>query len=141
MKYDDAEIYFLNFETDALENEAGATHIGMYMAWMILHELVSEHLREETRAAADAVKARAISGASYVVDQLDCKLLDSDLSPLGNAFTAAYYNTAYMNDYGRCFGVSEGSTDDFCSVPDTWENFDKIARVLDLRFAAWKAVR
>jgi hypothetical protein len=33
MKYDGAEYFFLNFEGDELENEAGGTHIGMFLAW------------------------------------------------------------------------------------------------------------
>ena len=32
MKYDDAEYYFLNFETDERETSDGATHIGMFFA-------------------------------------------------------------------------------------------------------------
>ena len=41
MKYDDAETCFLNFETE-LENEAGGTHAGMYLAWAALNGLLAE---------------------------------------------------------------------------------------------------
>ncbi|WP_374488606.1 hypothetical protein [Zoogloea sp.] len=135
MKYDDAEYYFLNFETDALPNEAGATHIGMFMAWMMLHDLVSEDLEE----AIDEVKSRQVTGREIVVDASDCKLLSDDLSEEGNAFAAWYYEDKYIGDYCRVFEISGDSADALCSVEDTWDNFDKLAPVLDQRFAEWQA--
>jgi hypothetical protein len=141
MKYDDAEYFFLNFETDTLENEAGATHIGMFMAWMIMHEMVSDDHRAGNAEALAQVKSRAITGAQFVVDQLDCKLLDCDLSDLGNAFAAAYYVTDYGRDYMQAMDVDDETADQFCSVDDTWANYAKIARVLDLRFDAFKKER
>jgi hypothetical protein len=141
LKYDDAEIYFLNFETDALPNEAGATHIGMFMAWMILHELISEEHRKYHGDALAAVKARTMTGPTFVIDQLDCKLLDGDLSEAGNAFAAAYYESQYVRDYMDTFGVDDSTADYFCSVEDSWENFDKLARIIDRRFDEWKKAR
>jgi len=138
MKYDDAEYYFLNFETDALPNEAGATHIGMFMAWMILHELISEEHRNYSGEALAQVKARRMTGATFVIDQLDCKVLDDDLSDAGNAFAASYYESQYAHDYMDTFGVDDSTADRFCSVEDSWDNFDKLARVIDRRFDAWK---
>ena len=134
MKYDDAEYYFLNFETDALPNEAAATHIGMYVAWLMTHALVSESLEE----AIDEIKARQVTGAEIVVDACDCKLLEDDLSEEGNAFTAWYYEDKYISDYCRVFEISGDSADALCSVEDSWENFDRIAPVLDQRYAEWK---
>lgn len=141
MKYDDAEYFFLNFETDTLENEAGATHIGMFMAWMILHELISDEARESNAEALAKVKAKEMTGAQYVVDMQDCKLFDSDLSELGNAFAMSYYESDYARDYMQAMGVSDDTADDFCRVEDTWANYAKIARVLDLRFDAFKKQR
>lgn len=141
MKHDDAEYFFLNFETDKLENEAGATHIGMYMAWMILHELVSEELRAHAAERIAALKAREITGPEFVVDQLDCKLMDGDLSEQGNAFTLDYYPKQFPLDYMEAFGVDDSTADVFCSVPDTWDNFAKIGKVIDVRFEVWKRAR
>ncbi len=141
MKYDDAEIYFLNFETDTLDNEAGATHIGMFMAWIILHELVADWHRHDSAEQLHAVKTRQITGAQFVIDQLDCKLMEEDLSELGNEFAAAYYATTYMRDYAATMAVKDDTTDDFCRVDDTWDNYAKIARVIDRRFDAFKKAR
>lgn len=141
MKYDDAEYFFLNFETDTLENEAGATHIGMFMAWMILHEMVSDWHRDEDADAIAKVKSHEITGAQFVIDWLDCKLLDDDLSDLGNAFAASYYESGYYGDYMEAMGINNETADDFCRVEDTWANYAKIARVLDQRFDAFKKAR
>ena len=136
MKYDDAEYFFLNFETDELENSAGATHIGMFLAWAMLRGLASPELLASEEC--EQIKARATTGCEVVVDLCDCKLFDSDLSPLGNAFASWYYDSQFFADYGDVFGVTDASTDEFCSVADTWANFDKLAPVLDRRFAKWR---
>lgn len=141
MKYDDAEYFFLNFETDELENEAGATHIGMFMAWMILHEMVSDDARQTNAEALAKVKAREMTGAEYVIDMQDCKLFDDDLNDLGNEFAASYYESGYYADYAEAMGVDNDTADDFCRVEDTWANYAKIARVLDQRFDAFKKTR
>lgn len=139
MKYDDAEIYFLNFETDRLPNEAGGTHTGMYLAWAAGKGLLGEGFDEATLAP---LRARETTGAQLFFDACDGKLTDDDFSDEGNAFTASYYEASFVADYGRVFAdqMPNGgeTTDDFCSVPDTWENFDRLAPVLDQRFAQWQ---
>jgi len=136
MKYDDAEYFFLNFEDDDLATENGATHIGLYLAWNAMKGLVSTDTHDQ--AVIDQVRSRSITGRDFVVDQIDCKLFDDDLNDEGNAFAAWYYEDHYVQDYCRVFGVSD-DVNDFCSVEDSWANYDKLAPVLDQRFAEWKA--
>ena len=138
MKYDDAEYCFLNFETD-LENEAGGTHTGMYLAWAALRGLLDEGFHEATLAP---LRARQITGSSLYFDRCDGKLMDDDFNDEGNAFTASYYGEHFVADYQRVFEKmmpnAGATTDDFCSVPDTWENFDRLAPLLDQRYAQWQ---
>jgi hypothetical protein len=136
MKYDDAEYFFLNFETDSLPNEAGATHIGMYVAWNIINDMLSDEYDAEE--AVQDVKSRKITGRDFVVDFLDCKLHDDDLNEEGNQFAEWYYESKYINDYCQVFRIDGDSTEEFCSIEDTWENFDKLALVLGKRFSEWK---
>lgn len=143
MKYDDAEYSFLNFETE-LANEAGGTHTGMYLAWAALRGLLGESfedggaLRELAR-----LREREITGSALYFSQCDGKLTEDDLSEDGNAFTAWYYERQFVADYEREFRKdmpdTGHATDDFCSVPDTWANFDRIAPMLDERFREWQA--
>jgi len=138
MKYDDSEYFFLNYTTDKLSNDAAATHIGMYMAWIVLHELVSPWHLDEDADTLRSLKARAMTPGSFAVDWLDGKLLDDDLSDLGNTFTSWYYAAMYLDDYGALFGVGAETTDEYCSVTDSWDNFDRLAPILDRRFEQWK---
>ncbi|MCX7033187.1 MAG: hypothetical protein NT046_04335 [Arenimonas sp.] len=139
MKYDDAEYCFLNFETDRLPNEAGGTHMGMYLAWAASKGLLDWDFDEQTLAP---LLAREVTGSQLFFDRCDGKLTDDDLNDVGNAFTASYYDAHFVADYQRVFAdqIPNGgeTTDDFCSVPDTWENYDRLAPVLDQRFAQWR---
>jgi hypothetical protein len=143
MKYDDSEYYFLNFETE-LDNHAANTHIGMYLAWAVLAGLGRGD--GEDVGAPDvlaALKARTTTGADVLSDLCDGKLFDSEFNPEGNAFTQAYYEKGFDDDYARVFADQIPNTghpaDDACSVPNSWANFDKLKPVLDRRFQQWKA--
>lgn len=143
MKYDDAETCFLNFETE-LDNDAANTHIGMYLAWAVLAGLGRDDPGDAMWAAAvAALKQRSSTGGQVLSSFSDCKLMDSEFSAEGNAFTAAYYDKAYIRDYQKVFQDqmprTGHETDDFCGVPDTWANFDRLKPLLDRRYAAWKA--
>jgi hypothetical protein len=47
VKYDDASWHYGGDFPKGLPQKAGATHIGMFLAWMILNGLSSEELMEE----------------------------------------------------------------------------------------------
>lgn len=145
MKYDDAEYLFLNFETERSNDDAG-THMGMYLAWALLRGLGGDHFSQpEVADHLRRLKAREITGAEVLWDRCDGKLTDDDFSATGNAFTAAYYEKFFTRDYERLFQRDFADTghpiDDFCSVPDTWSNFERMAVVLDQRFAQWQNSR
>lgn len=137
MKFDDAEYYFLNFEGDT-ENTAAGTHIGMYLAWLVLRGLAGESLADH---AAD-LRARRLTGSALLFDACDGKLIADDCNDEGLAFTTHYYAANFVNDYEQVFRRDFGRTghdaDDFCSVPDTWDNFARLAVVLDRRRNEWK---
>jgi hypothetical protein len=139
VKYDDAENCFLNFDTDRLPNEAGGTHTGMYLAWAATKGLLSDAFDESTLAP---LKARQITGSQLYFSQCDGKLTDDDFNDVGNAFTASYYESSFFADYERVFGAQmpngRETTEDFCSVPDTWANHDRLAALLNQRFAQWQ---
>ena len=145
MKYDDAEYLFLNFETERDNDDAG-THMGMYLAWALLRGLGGEHFSGPDAAGhMQRLKAREITGADVLWDRCDGKLTDDDFNATGNAFTAAYYEKFFTRDYERLFQREFAETghaiDDFCSVPDTWANFERMAKLLDQRLAQWQAAR
>ena len=94
MKYDDAEYYFLNFETD-LPNENGGRHIGLFLEWAILRGLASAELMQH----ASALRSGETLGLDLLFDQCDGKLMDEDLGDEGNAFAADYYEAHHLDDF------------------------------------------
>jgi hypothetical protein len=143
MKFDDAEYFFLNFET-GLDNSAANTHIGMFLAWCVLRGLAKQDANDEAwTQAVGRLKRREITGGELLSEMCDGKLLDDDLGPEGIAFANAYYEPGFGRDYASVLGDQMPSTghdaDDLCSVPDTWGNFDRLAPLLDKRHGDWKS--
>lgn len=88
------------------------------------------------------MKARNITPTQWFIAACDEKFTDEDLSEEGNAFAAGYYGAggnlasdpnAYLADYENEF--SEAA--DLYEVSDTWENYDRIAPKIALRFKTW----
>jgi hypothetical protein len=137
MKYDDASWHYEGDYPSELPNEAGATHIGMFLAWALSRNLSGTLHLEESKAALDKLRNRDITGAAFLIEQCDEKLTDEDLNDVGNAFAAEYYENTYFDDY--CVVFKEGET--AYHVENTWANFDRIAPVLDRRFEQWQSRR
>ena len=126
-----------NYPND-LPPENGGTHIGMYLAWIILRGLGSEELVQHSGDTYNWVRNREVTGRDLLLTKLDEKFFDELLSEEGKAFTRSYYETnGFANDYDRVLG---GDLPSLYHVQNTWENFDKLAPVLDERLAAWRAL-
>ena len=137
MKIDDAENYFLNFETD-LPSEAGAVPLGMYFAWLADNRLLNA---DQAAAVARCRSAGSPSSAEVFLTVCDGKLMASDLSPEGQAFTQHYYARHYLHDYATCFNVDGNSVDALCGVPDTPAQRERLAKGLALRHQQWQKAR
>lgn len=136
MKYDDASWHAGGEFPKELKPEDAATHIGMFIAWALQHDLASErHLTKNAEAVA-AVRDRRMTGRDFVLQHGDGKFTSNELNTPGNAFAAAYYEKGYMADW-QAFAAARGFDSDY-HVPDTWATFDDVARVLDLRFSEWQ---
>jgi hypothetical protein len=121
-----------------LPPENAGTHIGMYLAWIVLRGLGSKELVLHAADTYNWVRNREVTGRDLLFTKLDEKFFDELLSPEGLAFTRSYYETnGYANDYDRVLGADLPT---LYHVRDTWENFDKLAPVLDERLAAWRAI-
>ena len=59
MKYDDASWHYDgNFPAD-LPDEAGATHIGMFLCWIIMRRMEGDFLKEQSTSALEGVRGAA----------------------------------------------------------------------------------
>lgn len=136
--YDKAKWHYDGNYPDELPQSQAFVHMGMFLAWLIDHDLYSEEFRDNFGKQIVALKARVITGA-YLLEQADGVFADDMLGNEGNAFTRYYYGPArhsghYLFDYEEVVG-SDMPT--LYHVGDTWENYERIAAVLDRRYQEW----
>jgi hypothetical protein len=138
MKYDDASWHSGgNFPAD-LPASAAATHTGMFVAWAFLGGLGGPIPMANFPEQIQRLKTRAVTPGAFFLEVSDGKFLDEDLSEEGNAFVRDYFDFEhgqYLADYDATVGAGLA---EIYYVSDTWENFDRMKRVLDRRYQEWK---
>lgn len=140
-KYDDAAWHYGGTFPPGLPDEAGATHIGMFLAWALLDGLAGELHTDEFPEDLAALQSRTVTPGQFVMTACDGKFTDEDLSDEGNAFAKVYFDVdtgSYLADYERVLAAGLPST---YHVPDTWEEFDKLRPVLQARYDEWRSNR
>jgi hypothetical protein len=139
MKYDDASWHYGGKFPKDLPIEAGATHIGMFVAWALLSGLAGDiHIRDFPEDI-PKLSSRSSSPGRFFLESCDGKFVDEDLNEEGNSFSQAYFDFQkgkYLSDYEAALGADVA---DLYHVEDTWENFDRLRPVLDRRLAEWRA--
>jgi hypothetical protein len=140
--YDNASWHYGGDFPPDLPTKAGGTHIGMFLAWMWLNGLESASVRQSLRRELAILRARKKTPGAFLMNVLDEKFIEADLSEEGNAFVKAYFQHAkksyglFLDDYIDVFDVP--LLPSVYHVPDTWKNYDKLAQVIDRRYQDWK---
>ncbi|MGB4812195.1 MAG: hypothetical protein WBP13_06900 [Methylophilaceae bacterium] len=129
----------------------GGTHIGMFLAWVIEHQLVGDMHLKDSKVALKKLLAREITGRDFLVSECDEKFWDEDLNAQGLAFTKDYYvgDTAfadqhndYLKDYCDLFNAHAEANgfkyESTYHIENTWDNYDKLKPIIDQRFAQWQ---
>ncbi len=151
-KYDDASWHYGGDFPEDLPDENGGIHIGIYLAWCINSDLISDFQKEESQEDIAKVKNREMTGAEFLMANCDGKFTDEDLTDEGNSFTEDYYqddtdfaenHATYLDDYQKLAGLfykeNNVALESFYHVKDSWDLYDAVAPALDKRFAEWKA--
>lgn len=135
MKYDDASWHYGGDFPPDLPPEFGATHIAMFMAWAFTRGYTGAIHLEDADSARDVerIKSRSMDPREFLIRRCDEKLTHHDLNEEANRFTQAYYSASYFADLEETFGS------DSYDIANSWENYDRIAAVLDRRFQEWRA--
>ncbi len=116
MKYDDAEIYLLDCETEFADaDEVCRTHLGFYLASIVNSAMVSNRLTVH----AEPARQRTSSGRTLLVERCDGKLPSDDLNERGNAFTQTCYESTYFSDYQEIFTLDTEDPEAQFRVADT----------------------
>jgi hypothetical protein len=114
--------------------EQGFVHIGMYLTWLVLHDLYDpEGL---PRKSVEEIKLRHATGCS-LQKRLGGNLARERFSLEGTRFADFYYRAeqGYLHDFHETFGTAA----DEYAVPDSWETYAQIEPVIDRRYADWKS--
>ena len=126
----------------------GGTHIGMYLNWIIDNNLFGEMHLEDSKDGIENVKSRTITGRDFLFDYCDGKFWETDLNELGLEFTNFYYQNIenpedgygqYLEDYEEAIGGDHFES--FYEILNTWENYNKLSKLIDKRFKEWKNTR
>ncbi|WOE82040.1 hypothetical protein RZO07_12745 [Pseudomonas protegens] len=140
MKYDDASWHYGGDFPGDLPTTAGATHIGLFLAWMLINDFASEGLLDDVEEEIRQVQARTLDGREFLLRILDEKLSDGDFNDEGNAFALAYYkgrdSGRFSSDYEQ---ILAPEPDAIYRVENSWSNYDRLASVMDERLAHWRA--
>lgn len=124
-----------DFPSD-LPAEAAATHIGVFLAWMIRNDLVSDLHKSESAESILKVKSGQMTGAQFLIEECDEKLFEEDLNEEGIGFARHYYDSSlYFNAYGLELLEDEPT---IYHVRDSWENYDKVEKLIDNAFIRWQ---
>jgi hypothetical protein len=140
MSYDRAD-HDYSTEQEPLPKGHAANHIGMFLAWAVCNGLENEFHRQHSSELLARLRQREITGRQFFEAACNERFSEKDLNPEGNAFAEHYYANeagergAYFADYKR---VLVAGLPSFWHVADTWANYDKLAVVLDRRFADWR---
>lgn len=140
MSYDRADFDY-STEAEPLPKGHARTHIGMFLAWAVLHGLESDFHRQRSAEPLARLRRREITGRQFFEAAGNERFSDRDLGEEGNAFAQHYYvdeagrRGAYFADYKKVLAAGLPS---FWHVADTWENYEKIAAVITQRYEEWK---
>ncbi|MTG99142.1 MULTISPECIES: hypothetical protein [Myroides] len=148
VKYDDyAWHHSGEFPVD-LAYERGATHIGFFFTWCVINHLVSEEPFVAFKEDLEAVRKKRLSGASFLLDHFNGRLLSVFFNEMGNNFIEDYYEDTgvfakrvsnYLDDYIQTFHLKH--PDRVYYIEDCWENYYDVEETLDHRFEQWQKTR
>ena len=130
--YDDAAYHegAPAFTTRRLNPKNSGTHIGMYLAWIIMSKLESFQLRQIAPIPVEEVRNKQLSGRDFLFAHCEGRLTSDHLNKEAQAFTAFYYEDQYLHDYDAILVAKATGT---YTVADTWANFERLAKVMDQR--------
>jgi hypothetical protein len=135
--YDDALYHHgaAAFLTQGLNPQNAGTHIGMYLAWIILSRLESFQLRQAAATPVEEVRSKQTTGREFLFAHCEGQLTSAALNKEALAFTEFYYEPQYLRDYDETLVAKAAGT---YTVADTWANYDQLAAVMDQRLRDYR---
>ena len=116
--------------------EQGYVHIGMFLAWLIEHDMLGPKWVARTGTQPEIASIREAAVSPCALRDKTGGRLSSDMMTLeGASFAGAYYapQYGYTADWRWVFGKPA----DKYAVPESWETYERIAVVIDMRYKSW----
>ncbi len=136
--YDKAKYHYGGEYPDDLPEEQAFIHTGMFLGWMLDHDLYDRDFWQDVAGYIASFKAREMTGAQVSEHACDGVLMDEMLNAEGNAFAQSYFDFErgkYLQDYDELLVGDLPST---YHVEDTWDNYGVISKRISDRYAEWK---
>ena len=135
--YDKAKYHYGGDFPEELDEFQGFVHTGMYVGWLIDNDLLDQDFFADSQEAIKEFQNRQITGSQFYEMQMDGVFLIDDISEIGNRFSFDYFDFdsgKYISDYEKTLA---NKLPTLFHVQDTWENYEKIKKVIDKRFLEW----
>lgn len=137
-KYDDVSWHAGVFYPKDVPPENAAFHLGYFVRWAILRDLISQEHLEESDSEARAVRSDEISGSQFLLKCMDGVITPDDLSQEGREFADAYYAKHYSTDLAASLPPKAKTA---YEVQESLEIANRVADLLDVRFREWREGR
>ena len=138
IKYDDYSWHINDSFPSDLSEEAALTHMGMFIGWVIDKGFEGELLKEDCSNDLYKFRERNITGAQFIKECCDYKLISDDLNEEANRFAEKYYESGqYYDDYAN---ACNDNNETIFHEADNWENYEKIKNIIENRYKEWKKI-
>lgn len=138
--YDKAKYHLEGEFPPSLTRHQAFVHTGLFLGWMADHNLLSAEFRTDFSSDITQFKDRKITGPRlYEIagGAFDETMLTDD----GNRFARYYFDFEKGNFVSDYQALLASGLPSFFHVPDTWENYDRLARRIEQRFVEWQTNR
>jgi len=123
-----------------LDESQGYLYGGFYLAWAAAHGHLSDDFLHDFGATVEQLVNRTITpAAAYEV--IDGVLTTDTFNDRGNAFADYLFESDSADYYGLFEEVLTTDLPSPYHVEDSWENYDKLAPVLDRVYQEWLSAK
>ncbi len=134
--YDKAKYHYGGDYPKDLSPKQAFVHTGLFLGWLIDNNLYNQNFIDEKSVI--KFKNREVTGPELFETELDGTLIEESLSEEGNKFAQYYFNFEngkYLKDYSELLSAKLPT---MYHVKDTWNNYEKLSKKIDQRYADWK---
>ncbi|CEN80550.1 DUF7832 domain-containing protein [Paraclostridium sordellii] len=142
MIIDSMDWHYRDNYPDNLDKLHAATHIGIFLGWIIENNLESEFLKNILKEDIENFKKRKITGRQIFLNKCNRVLDDKFIDKKALEFTLGYYLSSredycqYIADYNEVF--KDCNLNSSYEVEDIWENYYKMFSMIDKRYNYYK---